>query len=331
MLSEQGVSEFMHRHYGVNVQALQRVDGGAIHGIQKLTTSRGCLALKWYDVKTADEYRVRRSLRANEHARLWGIPVAAVVPTLNGDLSTKLEDGWYVVYPFIAGRTLSDGLFDEPSAQDLGRIIGDVQRAMCHFDASGLVGDYNWELTIQWGRSRLRERLRQAEQLQYPHPHVLIPALAKHIRLYEDHIQDMQGVTVPPRQWVHGDCNPGNFVFDDQGRVAAILDFDNVSFLMRGFDFMYAVDQSFRSDPRLLRLALRSYAEAAQVTEEEVVAYPQMWLFSMMLNVWPFDNMELAADVLAREWDHYHAQVNWWIQHTGDVTNIFRQVAADLP
>ncbi len=323
MLSERGTKDLLQKYYGIDIKAVEQVAGGAIHGIQKLVTSEQSLALKWYDARMTNEHRVRRSLRGNEHARLHNIPVAAVIPTLAGHSSLKQDAGWYVVFQFIDGQSLSEGQFDPVSAADFGRVLGELQRVMVHLDVDDLLGDYNWQMDVQWGRQRLLERLKQAKDEEYPSSHVIVPALERHLHLFDENTDQMAAVAGLPGQWVHGDCNPGNFVFDFDGRVAAVLDFDNLSYLVRGFDFMYGMDQSFRSDPVLIHFALKAYAEAASVDADEIKKYPQMWLFCSMLNMWPFDDCHVPESQIKKGWDEYHQHVVWWTKHVKDIERIF--------
>lgn len=312
----------LEENYGLEPVSISKIHQG-IGDVYQVETDRGTFVLKGYGQNSRS---IQRSLRGNAQAGKWGIPIALEVPNCRGDLVTKTLHGSYILYHFINGKTVKEGEFSHTAAANLGRTIGMLQNALKGIDSEGLVGDHRWEISIAGGHRRLVAKLREGEEMSPPYKAVTTQYMSSHLKLYTAHTKEMTCVEKLMVQWVHGDCNPGNFLFDESDRVAAVIDFDNLSYLPRGFDFMYAQAQSFSEPGDLLRGALWAYLDEVQPTREEVASYPGMWLFSLFLNIWPWDALYKGLDEYTAVWESYNHNIKRWIRLLPDMNAFFVEV-----
>ncbi len=322
----QEAPEILQQHYGLQLRSLDKLDRGSAHGVLKLDTSSGRFVLKWYDPDIADLDTLTRTLRGNQQAERHGIPVAPAIPNVNNELVTPVARGWYVLYRHIEGRLLDEGLFNQRSAQSFGATIGMLQTAMAELDERDLVGDFNWEMRVDWGYRYLQGKLETAESSADPRAQIAAAAIRRHLETFVSCTEAMASVERLPVQWVHGDCNPGNFLFASDDTVAAVLDFDNVSRFPQGYDFMYGLNQSFRDSRPLVSQSLSAYLSQTKPVRQDVVAYPSMWLYCSMLNMYPMDNQDATPEDYQKHWDDYRADVGWWVSRIDEMSRFFGAV-----
>ena len=314
--------------YGLRVYSTHKVDRG-LRGIWRLETSKGSLACKWYDPSLASFATVERSLWGSSIAAECGVPTPAIIMDKDGDPYIETDCGWYIIYSYISGKTLAEGQFSSKTAFILGSVIGQMQKVFKANPSTSIHPDLPWPLDISWGAQYLGDLVDCAKQGAFGrYSETSYKAFQAHHEHYLSLVDSFAGIQQLPQQWVHGDCNPGNFHFSEDDCLTGVFDFDNVSFLARGFDFMYALNQSFREDHALIRSALLGYLEAVAVTKEELVLYGPMWLFYSFLNLWPHNETGVTCD----DWDNTFSwqelidNLHWWQANMDSMMQLFSDV-----
>ncbi len=107
----------------------QAVQGGMLHRLWRLHTSRGVFAVKQLNpvimrrVGIRDEYRLTE--RISEAMAVRGVPaVVALKEESNGDTVQEIDDATYIVYNWIEGETLSIQPVEPVRTQLIGSILG---------------------------------------------------------------------------------------------------------------------------------------------------------------------------------------------------------------
>ena len=110
-------------------------------------------------------------------------------------------------------------------------------------------------------------------------------------------------VSAMPMQWIHCDFLETNVLFADDGRVSAVLDFDNVTVLPRGFDFMRALAYCVTPLSPERDHYLRGYRETAQPSRDELATYVPLWMYLAVCDIWPLEIRYLDAERFNPRWE----------------------------
>ncbi|HEA46368.1 MAG TPA: hypothetical protein ENH99_01150 [Candidatus Pacearchaeota archaeon] len=165
-----------------------------------------------------------------------GTPTPRIHRNLSGNLVTSEEDRNYVLMDFLRGAYPSRA--DEGVMELTFGTLANVLKTLSGFDTSGGVFEIP-EIEIPLG-----DQLRVLEERVESGDHVIGSDFLKYLErireIYEQYERD-HGEADFPRQLVLGDFNLESLLVYD-GRVSGILDFDQVRFYGKGFDFMHSFD-----------------------------------------------------------------------------------------
>jgi Ser/Thr protein kinase RdoA (MazF antagonist) len=323
---EAALREILASAYGLEAPVLHRLPAGD-RPVFTVACGSGAFVLKLYPEEAEPLAALLRSAAGAARAAAGGVPTPEIVADHLGRTAVPGPRFRLVLCVRAPGRHHRGGGFPEPAAADLGRTIARLQRALAGWEPAGLRPDHDWPLEPADGLRRLETLLRAAEERADPPGRRTAAALRSRLEALSALEGQLGGLAALPRQWVHGDCNPGNFLFEPAGRVAAVLDFDNLSRLPRGFDFMYALDQAFREPGPPARAALRAYIAELRPPRAEVEAYPRLWVYCALQNI-----VETTYGFRDRDGGAHEARVAepapaWWLAHWPEVTDFFLRTA----
>ena len=194
---------------------LQAVTGGLLHRVWRLTTSQGTFALKQLNAAIVREPATLDTYRMSEKiAQLMadqGIPAVAALPQAAGDVIYSLDKQALLVYPWIAGQTLTCTTVDLEAARALGALLSQLHAVKLtipelpafewkHFH------DEDWDILTF-----------QASDLNLPWANPvrsLLPQLLEWTRAYEE-----AGTVLGQHMLVsHTHCEPGNVIWSAENR-----------------------------------------------------------------------------------------------------------------
>jgi len=290
----------------------------------RVDSASGRFVIKCYAAERESLDALARSDAGSARAVACGLPTAPIVANREGRRATDGGDVQYVLYRHIDGRHHGERSFTTRAAAHLGGVIGGLERAFAGLDHGDLRPDNHWPMDIHGGLARLTALLREAERSPHPTGCKSASALRSRIEALEGLAGEMRGLADLPLQWVHGDCNPENILFDADDNVTAVLDFDNLSRLPRGFDFMYALNQSFRSPDACARSALQAYLDELRPPRTEIEGYPVMWLYCDMQIIWNTTYVYMDPQTRQeREGSAATPAPPWWLANWREMTAFF--------
>lgn len=309
--------------YGLSHVTLRQIQDGP-RLIHRVDADSGRYVVKSYRPEDGRLDALARSDAGNARAMARGLPTPPIMPNRDGRRATDGGDLHHVLYRHVEGHHHSATTFTPRAAAHLGAAIGRLEQAFADFDPGDLPPDHPWPKDTDEAIARLTATLRAAEAGTDPASRKTASALRSRIDALEGLADELRAVADLPLQWVHGDCNPDNVLFTADDAVAAILDFDNLSRLPRGFDFMYALNQSFRAPDACARSALHAYLDLARPTRAEVATHPIMWMYCDMQIVW--HTTHTWTHPYTRQ--HHEGQVAtpappWWLAHWREMTEFF--------
>lgn len=333
------LQDVLHASYGLEDAVLLPIRRGTMNQCYRVEAGGSTLFLKSYATRFYQPDQIRRACEVQSLTRRAGLPTPRIILNKQEGTVTVIEAGFYVLSEFVAGREYVRGNVPSTMAYHMGMALGGLQNFL-----KGLGEAVPMELPDPIvGTARLENLLVCAEASQKEARSggiTGVDALACHLLRYKIEalhrnaalFADVQGL---PAQWVHGDYQVSNLIFDGAGQVTAILDFDQLQRRPRGLEMMRALDFSFTEDQVMEQPGLdffQGYAEALAsagegLTEDEVRHFAPLWTYYWLVRPWPLDvRYEKPEDYDAR-WDALIYPPNdWWERNQDQVTARFLKV-----
>lgn len=318
---ERRIGALLKRHYRLRVHSVTSIAQGSLNQNYGIETPAGVYCLKQYDARLYERDRVRRAVELQDVVRDAGIPVPAVVPSVEGQVVCEADRDICVLSQFVPGRHHTRPQIPVTAALAMGRTLGNLHAALFPLvegepyvvpDADGALNKLE-EALVQAERFRARSAVDETacEVLRYK-----IEALHR-----PSHLAGR--FTGLRTQLTRGDYQETNVTFDQEDRVAAVLDFDNWRRQPRGVEIMRALTLCFLQPEGLLPEAwhfFAGYVEVVPLPTDEVVLYaPRLYL--SVTGAWPvFDRYEKPESYQPR-WDRFISPPSdWWERHVDLVT-----------
>lgn len=317
------VEQILAEHYGLKGCLLHPLHGGAINQVVRVGDS---LVLKRYNPELVHRDRVILSTDGQRYLAERGHPVPAFVRNRAGALVTEVDGACYVLATLVPGRHRAHGEFTARAAYDLGRTLGRIVQDLVAYrpeerGANPQAADgydfYPPEQTL----ARIEEVLPLARQGRGPVDERIVAVLT--------HKRDGLGRLAPwyprlaslPRQWIHGDFHETNLFFDADDRLTGVIDFDNLRWGTRAFEFMRALVHCFPVDAPERADYFRGFAEVVNPTAAELELYAPLWVFIELSDIWPMPTRYLSPQAYNPAWDEsIRLPSDWWERHIEEVT-----------
>jgi Ser/Thr protein kinase RdoA (MazF antagonist) len=285
-------------HYDLGAARDTEKLGGTAGATLRVVTREGTSVLRRRGERTSGLDRAAFDASLRRFLRARGLPTVAPVLTRQGREGVPAENGLWELTPLVDGVPYRVG--DRRQLVCLARTLADLHRAGMEFRASGSQQPLHeqFRLTVPGipASARIDDPARMGAALAAVMPH-----LADAERGIARRMVDLVGMIVEhydgdlyaaiDRHLVHGDLHSSNLLFDGEGGVAGLFDFDWAAFAPRVRDLadgtwffagsplvdgsdIWALTGARRVDPALARLFLREYSAAFPVTAAETRALP---------------------------------------------------------
>ncbi|TCP55773.1 Ser/Thr protein kinase RdoA (MazF antagonist) [Tumebacillus sp. BK434] len=286
--------------------------------------------LKAYSAHLYPPDRVRRVCSVQKMLRQSGLPVPDVIATAAGELVAESKPGCcYVLSRFVLGQHPQRLHIRAAAAFSMGHTLGRLHHVLERMDR---VTDYavmDWETAMD----RTEQLLRLAE----PHRHatgvdeIAYQVLQSQLAAIERLAVLRAGLPKLPAQWVHGDYQETNLLFDKDDQITAVIDFDNLRCVPRGLELMRTMHLCFYNRRELLPEAydfFAGYAATANgLTTDEVEALVPYWTYQEQITDWPMRTRYEQPDKYDPRWDRFIQISNdFWETHRGPVTERFLKI-----
>lgn len=300
-----------------HVKALDQLLGA--HGLRRHGQPRpveGSVLNHNYCVETAAGRRFVRLHKANrtrerllrEHrAMAWaagqGLPVHPPLAAEGGETLIALGGVLGAVYSWLAGRHLSRGAILPAQSAALGAMQGRLHRVLAGYHdpdlaPGGTGGSWDTGASIAM-LSRVDDLIRY-----YPaHSEWTLEVqggLRTQLGLLESGVarpsSDFARIATQP---AHGDYHERNVLFDDGGKVAAVVDWEMVGLLPPVFEVLRAVSFSLLMEPSLLAAYLEGYRREASLPADDCEPGVEMWWQSLLHDTWRYRTRFIEGDLRA--------------------------------
>jgi Ser/Thr protein kinase RdoA (MazF antagonist) len=138
-------------------------------------------------------------------------------------------------------------------------------------------------------------------------------------------------VPAPASQWIHGDYQDQNVIFaPSSDRVAAIIDWDNVSPVSREYEIMRAYNFSFPEGTAGGHEFLEGYVNAARPAPEEAAQLVDLWSYVYFVRLWPVDTRYEQPELYQQRWDVFIRQPSgWWEANRAHLRDELTRMASE--
>jgi len=274
--------------------------GGLVNANVKLRTARGCYVLRIL-LRDIELERLEYAYFITATLKDSGIP--AIVPLLNNE---GVPYARYKKY-FVQMTEFVEGLdFQQMTTQAYhsGQMLRRMHDALMDVEKTPpITGAYEY---IQLDPDSIRERLIENG---YTLPKEMSREIKDYYQLIEDYPFD---ISMLPDTIIHGDWNPQNQLFNEDGEVCCFMDFDTLQRGKRIFDIAYALYfyLIFQGKDELGQAFLEGYG---CLTPEEIEVLPVLIArisiyFGILVDVGPF------------RFAQYLPQLKWLISEQGMAT-----------
>jgi homoserine kinase type II len=230
---------------------------GTINTNVRVELEDGPLFLRVNEGKSADD--VRREAAIVAHAAARGVPTPAPLATPNGTPFLRWRKLFVSLFPWFPGRTLTRIEVTTSHAAAVGAALAGLHAASAGFD-DRRPGRYEPE--------EIARRCRQIAKLRRPELADTAATLKAELDLCA-----AERAAALPTGIIHGDLFIDNVLYADDGKLSALLDFEQASWGRFAYDLAVTTlafgfgRNDFRRD--IVRALIDAYAAARPATPEE--------------------------------------------------------------
>lgn len=322
------LEQVLAQAYGLGDAALTHMGRGAVNQNYLAEAGGRRYVLKSYAVRSYTPEEIRRSQAAQVHAGRAGIPVPTILPNLAGDAVTEIPGGFVVLSEHIAGRHHDRPNMPATAARSMGEMLGQIHLALAEIQP---VPPYAIPDPAE-RRTYLERLLREAERRRHEsrEDEACCQTLSHNLAALERLAHLAPRFAGLPVQWVHGDYQDTNVIFDEHDRVAAVIDFDNFKVRLRANELMRAMAFSFPDGADERYAFFAGYVAALPLPEEEVALLAPLWCYLEATRTWPIENRYLNPDAYQARWDRFlQPPTGWWERNMEAVTDQLLAIAAN--
>lgn len=260
-LSTQDVEQILAAFGRGGYHAHAPIAAGTINTNLKVITATEVLFLRVNEGK--EEEDVRREAAIVGHVADRGVPTPMPLPARSGARYIAWGGSFVSLFPWVPGRTLARHELQARHAEE-------AARALARLHAEGATfGDH------RPGRYEPEEISRRLGVIEAARD----PELAGALTVLRPELADLSTARAAslPCGLIHGDLFVDNVLFGDDGRLSAMLDFEQASWGRLAYDVAVTLlafgfgREGFRED--LSRAFLNAYAQARPPEPEETAAF----------------------------------------------------------
>ena len=267
--------------------AIERVAAGTLNHNYRVGTETDDLFVRLHRSDAgADEIRAEHALIRWVAER--GVPVARPIVNVRGETLVAMSDGGlWSVHPWIDGRVIARGTATAAEAMVLGDMHGRTQALLARHPASaGATFDKTWDRAASLSRlQRVLDAAARAGAERWIRDGIALQA----------RLLDREPLRLPsefaalPCQVVHGDYHDEQVLLDDDGGVAAVVDWEQCGSAARVYELVRAIAFSGLVESPHLEPYLDGYRRHVRLSEAECRLGMQLWWQSRLGGTWLWD------------------------------------------
>ncbi|WP_405814162.1 phosphotransferase [Streptomyces sp. NBC_01390] len=305
------------RQYGLQARRAARpLPGGHVGSTVVVPTGQGRLAVKRFGGRF-DAARTRLAAEAHQFAAIAGL-APPVRLTLNGQLTTKINDATYMITEYIDPAS-------PPEPTDFAVALAALHARLEGFRPGGRCTDF---LELSDPPALGLERVLQRTQDK-----VCREVIEWRLRILADYGLGSQTVATTHHSWIHGDARPDNLLTTTctAGRHL-FIDFDQVSRFPRPYEVVrgYVASIGPELPAHLLEVTFRSYLSAyhaiTPISAADRALMVDLYITVQAAETRTFTTPEGEVRGMHAFAEARHRQLTWIIEHR----DLLRRVAEEV-
>jgi Ser/Thr protein kinase RdoA (MazF antagonist) len=276
------------QHFTIQISEIQPLTGGRVHQVYRA----GEWAIKVYDLNRGNQTRIQEIIRCQIWLAGQDLPVPMPQPANNGERWVQHGDHLVVVTPFVHGVRRTRGTLSCAEAAELGALLARLHQVLAAIPTPPTTPI---PLTIADLQARWHALGQQAHT---------VPSAAR--TTFDDLVEQTAAfvqhdtLSLPTVDWsqftwqqCHHDMHLDNVLFDAQGQITTLLDYDNVGPGWREIEAMFAWNLCFCADPNTSALTAEAHAfftayrAELRLPREVVAQLPAAYMLALLSNTWP--------------------------------------------
>lgn len=277
---------------------IHEIPHGAVNRVYRIETPEKNFFLRIY--KSIDPATIIREQALIDCVHKENIPAATPIETFSGDRYVIKNDKIAGLYTEAQGRQVSRPDLRLSHAKAAGHMLARIHLATREFPNQGY-RIYN----LSWDSEAWVEKLNNIERLILSRiqPTESDEWALKRLKDQRCWLQNplCSHYYVPqnPSQVLHGDYHDGNLFFGDDA-VTGVIDWDQSTYMPRGFEVIRAASYMFGLDPAPTLAFIKAYREIFPLTEAELEDGAQGWGRRSDHYVWAIEEVYVHGNERAR-------------------------------
>lgn len=259
-----------------------------------------------------------------------GLPVCAPLAAADGRTLFGVDDALFAVYPWVIGLHVPGSEMTLAQAGALGAVL-----ARMHAVFAGVMPAARTAMVMPVAElAKARQAIAAYAAMIGQRPErsafdeFAVGQLARRGRLLDcaGHLRPEAASVWEPCGWAHGDFHDLNVLWDEQGRLAAVLDFDRLGLrplafeLVRSATLMFGFGDQRGLDLDRVSAFVRGYRDLGALSDGQIrQAVRGLW-WERVCDFWQLKRHYLRDDTSC---DHLFASASallwWWTEHRADV------------
>ena len=296
--TENTIKTEVEKHYGIKVDDIKVVNGGSAN-IYKLTSDKGKkYILKEFQSKFSGK-TILKEINIINFLKNKGLSVPEYVTCLNGKQYFEYNDKTIIIQNFIEGNIQGNysGNVDQmlESAKYLGIIVNALEDYPYDDMFSCNIEKYASDEIIDKGIAKHENLMPLAEKDEL-HGSEIVKDLKDKIEILKEVKRDgtFKNATHVTVKKTHGDYNVLQFIYDDTGKIKAIIDFVNggempiVWEIARSYNYIDKDCKNGKFNIEHLVMYVKEYLKYSKLTKDDLKYLPYVYLVQVLSSTYGY-------------------------------------------
>jgi Ser/Thr protein kinase RdoA (MazF antagonist) len=275
--------------------------------------------LKHYRPGMFSDEQIRWACFVQRQLSEKGLPVPAIIANSVGEDLTQVGADYYLLTTWLTGRSHQRGAIPLTAAEAMGATLAVLQRELATLEP---VKPYTFTSPAK-AAANLEGLLAEAERGSDPLDAVACRMLRAKLATVERLAPQVPRLAALPVQWVHGDFQETNILFDDHDQVMGVIDFDALRCRPRGYEVMRALAICFPPLAPEGFAFFRVFAAAARPLAAEVGLYAALGAYATAIGTFPLGERYREPELYQPRWDRFIREPSgWWLEDCDHLTEL---------
>lgn len=251
------------------IQSLCAPATGSINQIIQVLTERGEFFLRCY--RHSERRRIEDEHAIIAHVIAKGIPAVAPMPVPEGGTIVEHDSRYYALFPRAPGVLASELAIGVPEAWALGAFLAELHRTLHNFPIARVQqrAIRTDTAATQAAITRYETHIQSLPQPTSGDRDVLLRLAGQRAWIERHPDMSMAALESLECQPIHGDYNLAN-LFLNEGRVSAIIDWDQAYSASRAWEVIRTLDIVFHYAPGYSQQCIEGYRSIQPLTLPEL-------------------------------------------------------------